>query len=262
VFNPFDVPPLRHTYDFLRRASLSGADQVLTYSQYLARRAHTFGASTDDISVIPFGTNPDVFYPEEVPDLRDTFEAEEHPIILSAGRLVRKKGFDTAIRALDHITDTLPDVRLLIAGDGPERPKLERLIQDLGLTDHVQFLGNVPHSHLRKYYNLADAFLMAGHEEPDDIEGFGLVYIEANACGTPTIGARVGGVPDAVRHGETGLLVPPQDPSATADALIRLLTNPDLAERLGRKGRQRVLDEANWDHVADRIYTLLSREAA
>jgi len=199
-----------------------------------------------------------VFYPEEVPELRDTFDAETRPIILSAGRLVRKKGFDTAIRALEQVVEALPDVLLLIAGDGPERSKLERLVEDCGLQEHVQFLGTIPHPELRTYYNLADVFLMAGHEEPDDIEGFGLVYLEANACETPTIGSRVGGVPDAVRHEETGLLVPPDDPSATADALIRLLNDPELAEQLGRQGRERVLNEANWDHIANRIFSMLS----
>jgi len=257
VFNPFQMAPFRHTYDYLRRSALTGADQVVTYSQFLARRAHSLGANTDKIDVIPFGTNPDVFYPEDVPSLRDRFEADQRPIILTAGRLVRKKGFDTAIRALSHVKETLPDVRLLIAGDGPERTTLEELVQNLDLTEYVHFLGEVSQDRLRKYYTLADVFLMAGHEEPDDIEGFGLVYIEANACGTPTIGARVGGVPDAVRHEETGLLVPPQDPPATANALIRLLTNPDLAERLGEQGRQRVMNEANWDDIADRVFSAL-----
>jgi len=83
------------------------------------------------------------------------------------------------------------------------------------------------------------------------------VYLEANACGTPVVGSRVGGVPDAVRHEETGLLVPPRHPSATAQAVIRLLRDDVLARRLGEQGRQRVLNEATWDHIADRVYRAL-----
>jgi phosphatidylinositol alpha-1,6-mannosyltransferase len=258
VFNPFNVSLLRRLYDYLRNLSVTGADDVVTYSQFLADQAQSLGATRDQVSIIPFGTNPKVFYPESTSDLRTSIGAEGRPIVLSASRLVPKKGFDTALRAIRQVTEEVPDVLLLIAGDGPQGPALKQLMRDLDLQDHVRFLGNLPHDQLRSYYSLADVFLMAGHREPDDVEGFGLVYLEANACGTPTIGSRVGGVPDAVWHEQTGLLVPPRDPAATAEALTRLLTNPELADRLGKQGRQRVLDEANWDRIADDVFDLLA----
>lgn len=126
---------------------------------------------------------------------------------------------------------------LLIAGEGPERSFLQQLVRDLELERHVHFLGSISQQELRHYYSEADVFLMAGRETPEDVEGFGLVYLEANACGPPVVGARVGGVPDAVWDEETGLLVPPDVPSATADALLRLVTAPDLARRLGERDR-------------------------
>lgn len=261
VFNPFNVALLQRLYDYLRSTSLANADGVLTYSQFLADQARALGAGSDRISVIPFGTNPDVFYPEPTSELRTSIGADGRPIVLSASRLVPKKGFDTALRAIRHVTEEVPDVLLLIAGDGPEGPALKQLMRDLDLQEHVRFLGNLSHDQLRSYYSLADVFLMAGHREPDDVEGFGLVYLEANACGTPTIGSRVGGVPDAVWHEQTGLLVPPRDPAATAEALTRLLTNPEFAERLGKQGRQRVVDEANWDRIADNIFNFLASSA-
>lgn len=262
VFNPFEFSALARGYDLLRRRALSSADSVIPVSRFLARRAQHLGVDEEKITVVPNATNPDVFYPDSPPDLREELDADDRSVVVSAGRLVPKKGFDTALKAIDRVRSEIPDVLLLIAGDGPERTSLESLAHNLGVEDHVRFLGSVSQEHLRHYYSLADVFLMAGREVPGDVEGFGLVYLEANACGTPTIGARVGGVPDAVRDGETGLLVPPDDPPATAGALTRLLTDPDLAQKLGEEGRNRVLTEANWDHVADRLYTVLRQQVS
>lgn len=262
VFNPFGLPPLTWSYDALRRTAIGGADHVLPVSRFLGRRARALGAAEADITVVPNATNPDVFYPDPAPGLREELGATGRPLVLSAGRLVPKKGFDTAIRALNRVRREVPDVLLLIAGEGPERSFLDQLVRDLDLERHVHFLGSISQQELRHYYSEADVFLMAGRETTEDVEGFGLVYLEANACGTPVVGARVGGVPDAVWDEETGLLVPPDAPSATADALLRLLTSPALARRLGEQGRERVRTEANWDHVADRMYALLRRAAS
>ncbi len=259
VFNPFESEPLRRGYDLLRRTTLGAADQVLPVSQFLARRARQLGATDSQITVVPNATNPDVFYPDPDPSLRSELDVEGRPVVLSAGRMVPKKGFDTTLRTLKLVQNEIPDVLFLLAGSGPESSSLKQLARDLNLESHVRFLGNLSQDQLRRYYTLADVFMMVGREVPNDVEGFGLVYLEANACGTPVIGARAGGVPDAIQDGETGLLVPPEDPAAAAEALTRLLTNPELAQRLGEQGRERVRTEANWDRVADRIYTLLRR---
>jgi len=258
VFNPFGAPPLAWGYDALRRRAVAGADHVLPVSRFLARRARRFGAADAQIDVVHNATNPNVFYPTPEAPVRAELDADTRPLVLSAGRLVSKKGFDTALRALAQVQKQIPDVLLLVAGEGPERASLERLARSLNLEAHVRFLGTLSQEQLRRYYSAADVFLMAGRKTPGDVEGFGLVFLEANACGTPVVGARVGGVPDAIRDGETGLLVPPDDPGATAAAVTRLLTNPDLAEEMGKRGRERVLAEATWDHVADRVFSVLS----
>ncbi len=259
VFNPFERSPLRQGYDCLRRKTVEAADHVLPVSQFLARRAHHLGASDSQISTVSNATNPDVFYPDPAPSLRSELDAEGRPIVLTAGRMVPKKGFDTALRALGHVRHEVPNVLLLLAGTGPEESSLKQLAQELDLEAHVRFLGDLSQDQLRRHYTLADVFMMVGREVPNDVEGFGLVYLEANACGTPVVGARTGGVPDAVRDGETGLLVPPEDPAAAAEALTRLLTTPEFAQRLGQQGQERIQKEANWDRVADQIYTLLRR---
>lgn len=220
--------------------------------------AYDLGATDPQTTVILNATNPEVFYPDPDPLLHDKFNADERPVVLSAGRMVPKKGFDTALRALKLVREKIPDVLLLLAGSGPESSSLRQLTRDLDLESNVRFLGDLSQDQLRRYYTLADVFMMVGREIPDDVEGFGLVYLEANACGTPVIGARVGGVLDAIEDGQTGLLVPPENPDAAAAATIKLLTHPDLATTLGEHGRRRVRSSLHWDAVADRIHDTLT----
>ena len=178
------------------------------------------------------------------------------------GRLVHRKGIDTVLRALPTIIQTCPNVAYVIAGTGPDRPRLERLAACLGVRDRLCFVGDIGHNRLPLYYSAADLFVMPARQNPPDVEGFGLVFLEANACGTPVIGGRTGGIPEAIREGETGLLVPPNAPDALAAAATHVLTNPEVAEGLGQQGRHRVVHEANWDVIADRIYDLLMCESA
>ena len=109
-------------------------------------------------------------------------------------------------------------------------------------------------SHLNTFYNLCDVFIMASRAimERPAVEGFGIVYLEANACGKPVIGGRVGGVPDAILEGETGILIDPENPDEISDALIKLLTDERLSKRLGENGRHRVINNLNWETVAAR----------
>ena len=143
-----------------------------------------------------------------------------------------------------------------------QKARLERLADRLGIQDRVHFVGQVDHDRLSLYYSAADLFVMPAREDPPDVEGFGLVFLEANACGTPVIGARTGGIPDAVQDGETGLLVPPSAPDRLAEAALQVLTDPEWAGTLGQRGRRRAVHEASWTHIADRIYDLLTSQVA
>ncbi len=259
LFNPAaSIPGLRGAYDTLRRGLLRQVDTFTPVSHYTARLLHDQGVPPGQTHVVPNGTNPDRFYPRESSALRQELDLSDRPLLLTVGRLVPRKGIDTVLRALSSVVEARPDVAYVVAGTGPDRARLEHLTAELGLREHVYFRGRVSHDALPDYYSAANVFVMPAREDPPDVEGFGLVFLEANACGTPVIGARVGGVPDAIQHEDTGLLVPPDDPAATAQALTRLLTTPDLAQRLGEQGLERVRTTANWDHVADRLWSVLT----
>jgi phosphatidylinositol alpha-1,6-mannosyltransferase len=260
LFNPArSVPALGAAYDRLRRALLRGVDRFAPVSRYTAGLLHDLGVPPDRTTVVRNGTDPDRFHPIPRPRSRQALGLGDRSIILTVGRIVRRKGLDTVIRALPSIADAVPNVLHLIVGTGPDRDRLTRLAAAHGVRDRVRFEGEVAFDDLPTYYSAADVFAMPSRESRPDVEGFGLVFLEAGACATPVVGARSGGIPDAVRDDETGLLVPPDDPNALADALTRILTSDALARRLGTAGRQYTLHTANWDEAAARLWEVLAR---
>ena len=218
---------------------------------------------SERITVVHNGTDPDHFRPMDVQDLRDELGLKpHHKVLLTVSRLVERKGIDTVLRTLPEVARRAPDVQYLIIGDkkkeAQEHKRLEKIAREQGVTDRVRFLGAVPPDELPRYYNVCDVFVMPSRENPPYVEGFGIAFLEANACGKPVIGARSGGIPDAVLDGETGLLVEPDDEAALAEAIHRLLCDIPLARRLGRNGRQRIQEEATWRHAADQIYKAIA----
>jgi glycosyltransferase involved in cell wall biosynthesis len=171
------------------------------------------------------------------------------PTVAYAGRLVQKKGVDVLLRAMKDVTAAMPAAKLLLAGDGPERASLERLIDELGLRDCVSVLGHRPRRELEDL--LATAWVQAvpsRWEEP-----FGLVAAEAMMRGSAVVASRAGGLREQVVDGETGVTIPAGDAAALSHALLRVLGNRELAESMGRRGRARALAQFTEDRVVDRF---------
>jgi phosphatidyl-myo-inositol dimannoside synthase len=157
------------------------------------------------------------------------------------------------LESLPAISRAVPGVRYLVVGDGPDRPRLQDLTVRLGLQDQVFFLGRLTFSEIVDLYNLADLFVLLSREEPPDVEGFGLVFLEAAACGLPSVGGRSGGIPEAVDEGRSGWLVDPCSTHEIAATIIDLLESPEKLERASEfclsKARQ-----ASWEQAADTIF--------
>ncbi len=177
---------------------------------------------------------------------------------LSVGNLVARKGHDMVIRGLRRLRQTVPEATYLIVGHGSYRVQLENLAKGLEVRDRVIFAG-LAAEELPNIYAISDVFVMPSREQLEecDVEGFGLVFLEASACAKPVVGGRSGGIPDAIVDGVTGLLVNPHDPEDIANALARLLTNNHLAIRLGQQGRSWVIKYFSWGRVADRVEGIL-----
>ena len=157
------------------------------------------------------------------------------------------------LKALPEVLKIIPNLIYLIGGTGPTRKPLESLVKSLNLKDLVKFLGYIPKEDLSSYYHLSDMFIMPNREVGTSVEGFGIVFIEANACKKPVIAGRSGGALDAVVDGKTGLLVNPEDHSDIAKALIKLLSNEKLAKQMGEIGYNRVKNELTWERIVSKM---------
>ncbi|WP_373428923.1 glycosyltransferase [Streptomyces rishiriensis] len=222
-------------------------------------RTRRHGRLPRKVSVVPCGVDADRFHPRA--DTADTPARGQRHRLLSCGRLVPRKGHDRAIRALTRI----PDTELLIAGGPPSdklhtEPEAQRLLQlaeEQGVAHRVRLLGAVDPHRMPALMCSTDLVLCTPLYEP-----FGIVALEATACGTPVVATDVGGHRDTVADGHTGRLVPPDDPTAIADAVHDLLTHEPTRHRFGATGRERVLARYTWQHVADGVEQVHRRVAA
>lgn len=205
------------------------------------------------LRVIHLGTDPDRFRPGvDATELRQRFELPDSGVrwLLTVARLEPHKGVDMVLRALPAIIERAPDVHYAVAGKGRERDRLKKLAHKIGVADRVRFLGEVSEHDLPALYNLASVYVGASRRaERLGVEGFGISLVEASACGLPVVAGKSGGIPDAVRDGETGFLIPPEDPAAIAAAVGMLLADDALARRVGAAGRRAVESHYNWDRV-------------
>ncbi|MBV9795677.1 MAG: glycosyltransferase family 4 protein [Actinobacteria bacterium] len=181
------------------------------------------------------------------------------PVVLCVSRLVPRKGQDTLIRAWPAVRAAHPDARLLLVSDGPYRGELVRLADEVGVTAAVTFTGSVPAADLPGYYAASDVFAMPCRTRRAglDVEGLGIVYLEASAAGLPVIGGDSGGAPDAILDGETGYVVPGRSVPVLAERIIGLLSDPARARAMGQRGLDWVEQEWDWSRVASRLHALL-----
>jgi phosphatidylinositol alpha-1,6-mannosyltransferase len=171
---------------------------------------------------------------------------ENRPVILTVGRLQKRKGHDMMIRALAEIRKAIPDVLYAIAGDGEERQSLEQQVEEAGLTRQVQFLGETDDLQLVTCYQQADLFVLPNRQVGQDIEGFGMVLLEAQACGKPVVAGGSGGTSETMRHPVTGQLIPCDSPEQLAVTVAELLNQPELLATMGRAARDWVVSRFDW----------------
>ncbi len=233
---------------------LLAAAGIVAAGTYPAREAVRAARRPLPGVVIPPGVDVDRFRPishEERVAVRRRFGVDpDHPLVLGTSRLVPRKGFDVLIEAMAHVR---PDAQLVIAGAGRDRPRLERRAGRVS-PGRVRFLGRVPDDALAPLTASADVFAMPCRERWGGLEaeGFGIVFLEAAACGVPAVAGRSGGSHEAVVDGETGLVVEPTAP-AVRDALERLLADPDERAAMGAAGRARAVAEFSHDELAARL---------
>jgi glycosyltransferase involved in cell wall biosynthesis len=256
----------RHAFARLAaRASLGRVDWITACSDDLRDRAIALGAARDRIETIPYGVDVDRFRPD--PDARASCRralglGSDAVVLFTAGRLVRKKGFEYLIDAVARLVPRWPAVRLVIAGGGDLDDELRSRVRGHGIGDHVHFAGVLAQPDVARYLAAADVAVMPSvRDEAGNVDGLPNTVMEALASGTPLVATTVGGIPSVVTDGQNGLLVPEKDAPALEAALERLLASPAMRAEFGATARADAVGSRTWDTVAERFEQVYDRAA-
>jgi phosphatidylinositol alpha-1,6-mannosyltransferase len=240
---------------------------VVTYlGEYFRVRLATAlsPAATARMTQLHPGVDPAAFRPDPVARaaIRQRYGLGDRPVVICVSRLVPRKGQDTLLRAWPAVLGQVPDAALLIVSGGPYAKTLRRLAEQTGVVSSVTFTGPVPQTELPAHYAAGDVFSMPCRTRRGglDVEGLGIVYLEASAAGLPVVGGDSGGAPDAILEGETGYVVGGRDVAALSGHLIALLSDPAGAKAMGEKGRAWVERDWNWDLTASRLRALIDAD--
>ena len=242
---------------------IGSTTDVLTYLGEFTRKAIsaalTANAGNAMVKIAP-GIDTDHFAPVDATVLRESLGLTGKRVIVSVGRLVHRKGQDYLIEAMSAIVHEIPQAHLVLVGEGPYREHLIKLVQKYSLEDFVTFIGRIQYAELPKYICLGDIFAMPSRSRFRglEVEGRGIVYLEASACGLPVIAGASGGAPDAVIEGVTGVVVDGEDSAAIAVAAINLLNDPERIAKMGQDGRDWIVEKWRWQIWAEKFEKLIS----
>ncbi len=249
---------------------LPKCDVVVSNSRSTAGKAAGAGVSDERVVVIHPGVDYRMFQIDKnQEELKRKYNVENRRVILSAGRLVKRKGALEFIRySMPDITENVPDVIFLLVGEPPRESlahneNIASLIKEeterLGFEKYVRIAGKVDQESLVEYYNLCDLFVIPVIPVPGDSEGFGIVCIEAGSAGKVVVGTNIDGIPDSVEDGRSGILVPPNDHKMLAREIIGLLKDSQTRDACGEYGRKRVIEEFDWEVIGNEYIDLFKR---
>lgn len=249
---------------WLMKKVIQEAEELITNSEYTSREFEQWGILREKIVKIVPGVDTALFCPQKKPPyLVQKYGLHGKQVILTVGRLDERKGHDMVMHAVQLLAERLPQLVYMIVGKGREEQRLKGLAEDLRIGERIIFTGFVTDEALPDYYRLCDVFVLPNRETEDneqmrgDYEGFGVVFLEASACGKPVIAGKSGGSGEAVVDGVTGLLVDPKSEREIAHAIERILTDDEFAGRLGTDGRRRTEKEFDWQYAAEIMERIL-----
>ncbi len=237
---------------------LEQASGVIANSEFTRNELLKLGVLENKITIIyPCPGKISGIAPEKVLEIKNRLGLADKKIILTVSRLMKRKGHDKVIEALPKVLEKIPNVIYVVVGDGPEKKNLKSKIENLKLEDSILLLGEISEEKKAAFYQLCDLFIMTPRQIGPDVEGFGTVYLEANQYGKPVVAGRSGGVAEAVVDDATGLIVNPEDTNQIAEAVIKILSDENLAKKFGEQGRERVKKEFEWEIQTKKIEELI-----
>ncbi|CAM3680824.1 glycosyltransferase family 4 protein [Marinicrinis lubricantis] len=251
------IPVLRT----LTKMILKRADGVLTNSEYTRNLVEEYGVPRSKIHIVNPGVEEHFEIREKDPVLVERFGLKDKFVMMTLSRLVRRKGHDMVIQAMPEILKQIPEAVYLIVGDGPEKERLQQLAQSCGVQNAVIFAGRASDGEeIHKFYNTCDLFIMASRhlKVKGDVEGFGIVFLEASCCGKPVVAGNSGGIAEAVLHNETGLLIDPNSVEDISSSVIKLYKDDELRERLVDRAYKRAKSEFKYSYLASIMDSCIS----
>jgi len=238
-------------YKFIGNKTFDISRKIIVTSQYYASSSSYIKKYADKLEIVSPGVDTEKY------KIVENIFKDKHSILF-VGQINKEnqhKGLDYLLDAIKIVNYSLPTVKLIIAGEGNYVEHYKMLIESMGLGNHVKFMGLIQNKELVDCYNRSGVLVLPSYNRA---EGFGMVLTEAQACGVPVIGTMIGGIPFAVKNGETGILVPPKDSKCLAKAILKLLTNENLLKEMGQNGRKRVIEEFSWEKSADKMFKIIS----
>jgi phosphatidylinositol alpha-1,6-mannosyltransferase len=228
------------------------------FTQQAISKSLSKAAAQKMVKIAP-GIDVDHFSPQDSIQLRKELKIDDKRVIVSVGRLVHRKGQDRLIQSMPEIIKSVPNAHILLVGQGPYLSHLKKLVQELNLVDHVSFIGRIQYAQLPQYICAGDIFAMPSRSRffGLEVEGLGIVYLEASACGLPVIAGSSGGAPDAVLEGVTGMVVDGENNQEIAAGAIKLLQDLPASKAMGLAGREWIIENWRWEIWSDRFNKLL-----
>lgn len=258
-FKKFEYSIILHGLDFslasrglkkrwLSKKILSNAKNIICGNSYTAGLVKDFLGNKNKIIVVNPGVEGRVTRnAERITQIKKEHNLKNKLILLTVGRLVKRKGVDMVLTSLPKILEKNPDLIYVIAGNGPEEENIKNIIAKLKLEKNVLVIQNPTDEDKNAWYEICDIFIMPARNIDGDFEGFGIVYLEANLAGKPVIAGRSGGVADAVENNVNGLLIDPKNSEEITTAILSLVENKNLREKIGEQGRERAIKNFNWE---------------
>lgn len=249
---------------FLTKIIIKNAKCVISSNVYTADLIKTFAKNKMGHKIIvarPGVENVAIadYNAQNVLELKKKYGLSDKIILLSVGRLAKRKGFDKVIESLPAVLESTPNLRYVILGDGEERYNFNLIIKNLKLTKHVIIINETTDKERDEWYRACDIFCMPSRNINGDFEGFGIVYLEANMAGKPVIAGKAGGAGEAVINGFNGLLADGENINEISEAVIKLAHNENLRKKLGERGRERAIKEFDWKKQIMKIYEIINK---
>lgn len=241
-----------HLLDRMRNRVFNNAKKIFPVSHFTRDGIlENYSLAKEKVVVVNNGVNTAVFK-----KTASSINTNDYPRLLTVSRLFPYKGLDMAIRAVSKLVQTFPRLSYTIVGSGPDLARLQEIVKELKLGNHVKFVGRKSQEEIISYYNSSDLFLLLSRNEPPDVEGFGLVFLEAAACGLSSLGGNSGGIPDAIVNSETGWLVDPTNLAVITNKLHEILSDRDILEKMHNAAYANAIQN-NWAKSANRILSAI-----